>query len=130
MELSVRIKQLAEYGVNYNSMPLEESDKHFKGDIVIRFNAGNLEGILPYKKEFPKLTQHVKKDDGIYRILEAEVGEAKANKAFDHGLLQTGAIIESETHVILDFQSNRKYIFEMPSRKYLNPSFKGPFNHG
>ena len=58
-----------------------------------------------------------------------KIGDARANKTFNHGLLQTGAIIESETHIILDFQSDRKYIFEMPSRKYLNPSFNGPFNH-
>ena len=130
MELNDRIRQLAEYGITYNSMPLEETDKDFKRDIVLRFDAGNLEVILPYNKDFPQLRQYVKKDDGIYRILKAEIGDTRANRTFNHGLLQTGAIIESETHVILDFQSNRKYIFEMPSRKYLNPSFKGPFNHG
>ncbi|MEA3513976.1 MAG: hypothetical protein U9R34_00705 [Nanoarchaeota archaeon] len=130
MELNDRIKQLEKYGIIYNSMPLEETDKDFRGDIVMRFDAGNLECVLPYKKEFPKLTQYVEKEDGIYRILKAEVGDAKANKTFNHGLFQTGAIIESETHVIMDYKSERKYIFEMPSRKYLNPSFNGPFNHG
>lgn len=130
MKLNDRIKQLAEYGVSYNSMPLEEIDKSFEGDIVARFDTEGLEFILPYKKDYTKTTAHVEENDGIYRVLEGEVGNERAKKTFDHGLLQTSAVIESETHVILDFQTNMQHIFEMPSRKYLNPSFNGPYNKG
>lgn len=112
MNLTERIKELSEFGIQFHIEEINLKEYALQGEVIARYDNG-IEVIGD--EEFSNV---LSSDEPEYLILKTELGKDKVEKLFSEKS-RTYFDIMLEGHKILDRDLNLIYYFTLPSRSYL-----------